>query len=79
MKRYLPIKVFSSYFGYGWWWGGKVYFIPPKSTCFAVLPISYVCATLTYESNDKIVGHGDVDSWSDDRQREAKKRNDEKF
>lgn len=67
MKRYLPIKVFSTYFGYGWWWGKKVYFIPNKSTCFAIVPVSYICCSLTYESNNKLVGNGDCDSWSEDR------------
>lgn len=74
IKKYLPIKVFSSYFGYGWWWGEKVYFIPPKSTCFAILPVSYICTTLTYESTNKSVGHGDADSWSEERQWENEKK-----
>ena len=72
IKRYLPIKVFSTYFGFGYWWGDKVYFIQKKSTCFAIVPISYICASLTYESNFRIVGHGDAKSWSKDRQWERR-------
>ncbi len=73
MKRFLPIRVFSTYFAYGYWWGEKVYFIPHKATCFAVIPVSYICSSLTYETNNMIVGHGDAKSWSKDRQWQNRK------
>lgn len=26
MKRFLPIKIFSIDYGYGWWWGKRFFF-----------------------------------------------------
>lgn len=67
IKRYCPTRVHHIYFGYGYWWGEKVYFIGKGSTCFAIMPISYIVKDTTYASNGKIVGHGDCDSWSESR------------
>lgn len=74
MKRYLPIRVHSDYFGYGYWWGDKCYFFGKKSTCFAIMPLSYIADRLCYASNYKLVGNGDCDSWSEERQWQAKKK-----
>ncbi len=72
MKKYIPIKVFHIQFGYGYWFGSKMYFFGKGSTCFAIVPISFICKDTIYASNGNIVGHGDIDSWSITRQREAK-------
>ena len=26
IKQYLPIRIFHTYYSYGWWWGSKFYF-----------------------------------------------------
>lgn len=73
LKRYKPIKVFSTYFGYGWWFGKSVYFVGKKSTAFAILPLAYICKSIVYASNGRLVGHGDIASWSKARQNESNK------
>ena len=73
IKRYSPIRVHNIRFGYGYWWGEKVYFIGKRSTCFAIIPISYIVMDTIYASNEEIVGHGDIASWSKNRQRESRK------
>ncbi|MBQ8709386.1 MAG: hypothetical protein IJ550_02225 [Bacteroidaceae bacterium] len=70
LKRYKPIKVFSIYFGYGWWLGKRVYFVGKHSTAFAILPLAYICKDIEYASNGRIVGSGDTASWSKARQNE---------
>lgn len=77
IKRYNPIRVHHIYFGYGYWWGEKVYFIGKGSTCFAIMPISYIVMNTIYASNGKKVGNGDCDSWSEIRYRESLKGKEE--
>lgn len=70
-RKFKPIKVFSIQFAYGYWWGKRVYFIGKHCTAFAIIPLSYmVTAGIEYASNNHIVGHGDIDSWSLNRKRE---------
>lgn len=67
--KFLPIRIFSIKFGYGWWWGSYFFFFGKKSTAFAIMPMythSHLC---TYE-NGKGIGYGDTYSWDDDRQAE---------
>ena len=67
MKRFLPIKVIDSYFGYGWWWGKTVYF-----KCNAELKSRFILSSLRYAKNGNIVGKGSECSWSKERQRQAR-------
>lgn len=39
MKKYLPIKIFSIKYAYGWWWGKYFFFIGKHATAFAILPM----------------------------------------
>ncbi|MBR6031316.1 MAG: hypothetical protein IKP36_05065 [Bacteroidaceae bacterium] len=71
MKKYRPIKVFHIQFGYGYWFGEKVYFFGKGSTTFAIVPLSFICKDTCYASNNNLVGHGDCDSWSENRQKDA--------
>lgn len=68
LKRYKPIKVFNIYFGYGWWFGDRVYFVGRGSTTFAIFPLAYMCKDLEYATNGRLVGHGNTASWSMSRQ-----------
>lgn len=69
MKKYLPIRIFSIRFGYGWWWGSYFFFFGKKSTAFAIMPMSSHYNSCTYE-NGKGIEDGTIASWSDERQRE---------
>lgn len=70
LKLYKPIKVHHLKFGFGWWFGKRVYFISKHSTTFAIVPLSFICTDSIYASNGNIIGHGDCDSWSEIRQKE---------
>ena len=74
IRKYLPIRVFSDYFAYGYWWGKYCFFLGKKSTCFGILPLDYVANRLTYASNYKLVGNGDCASWSEKRQWENERK-----
>ena len=69
MKKYLPIRIFSIRFGYGWWWGSYFFFFGKKSTEFAIMPMSSHYNSCTYE-NSKRIEDGTIASWSDERQRQ---------
>lgn len=75
-RKFKPIKVFSIQFAYGYWWGKRVYFIGKHCTTFAIIPIFFICKDCIYDSNGNIVGHGDTDSWSEQRQMENRERRD---
>ena len=72
MKKYLPIKVHHIYFGYGWWWGSKVYF---RDKIYGggifIVPLAKECKKMVYANNGKLIGDGMVMSWEQSRQREA--------
>ena len=74
IRKYLPIRVFSDYFAYGYWWGKYCFFFGKKSTCFGIVPLDYVANRLTYASNYKLVGNGDCASWSEERQRDNERK-----
>lgn len=69
MKKYFPIKIFSTRFGYGWWWGSYFYFFGKHSTAFAILPMSCHYHQCEY-MNGNAIDEGDILSWSPSRQRE---------
>ena len=50
MKKYLPIKIFSINFAYGWWWGGYFFFFTP----FAIIPMWLHRQDCTYENGKAI-------------------------
>ena len=64
-KKYLPIKIFSVYFAYGWWWGKYFFFFKR----FAIVPCWFHLIDCTYE-NGKSIENGDLYSWSKNRQME---------
>ena len=63
MKKYLPIRIFSVKFGYGWWWGSYFFFIGKKSTAFAIVPMCSHYLYSTYK-NGKSIEDGGTCSWS---------------
>lgn len=69
IKKYLPVRIFSIKFGYGWWWGSYFFFLCSHSTAFAILPMCAHLDQCTYE-NGKAIENGDTKSWSNQRQRE---------
>ena len=71
MKRYLPIRIFSIRFGYGWWWGTHFFFFGKHSTAFAILPMSSHLRSCTYK-NGAAIEDGKINSWDPERQREMK-------
>ena len=71
MKKYLPIKVHHIYFGYGWWWGSKVYFYDRIHGGLFIVPLAKECTYMVQARNGKTIGHGFVMSWKESRQMEA--------
>lgn len=69
IKQYLPIRIFHTYYSYGWWWGSKFYFF--KRGFFRVC-MAKNCHEAEYASNGHIIGHGEIDSWSPKRQQESR-------
>ena len=69
MRKYLPIKIFSIQFGYGWWWGSYFFFLGKNETAFAILPMYTHFKKCTYE-NGKAICDGGTKSWDDKRQQE---------
>lgn len=69
IRKFLPIRVFSIKFGYGWWLGKYFFFIGKHATAFAILPMYAHLHQCTYE-NGKGIENGMCHSWSDERQRE---------
>lgn len=73
MKKYLPIKIFSIHFGYGWWLGSYFFFFGKHSTVFAIIPMSFHHHQCEY-MNGNAIDDGDIFSWSPSRQREKSYR-----
>ena len=69
MKKYLPIKIFSIKYAYGWWWGSYFLFFGKHSTAFAILPMCNHLHQCEY-MNGKAIENGAIHSWHPDRQRE---------
>lgn len=60
MKRFLPIKIFSIKYGYGWWFGNYFFF---NRTSFAIVPCWADLGNCEYAKNGKAIEHGDSHSW----------------
>lgn len=71
LKKYLPIRIFSIQFGYGWWWGSYFFFLGRHDTAFAILPMYAHFTRCTYK-NGKAIDNGDTESWSNSRQQELR-------
>ena len=71
MRKYLPIKIFSIKFAYGWWWGSYFFFFGKHATALAVMPMSFHHHQCEY-MNGKAIEDGTIHSWSDERQRESR-------
>lgn len=69
MRKYLPIRIFSIKFGYGWWLGKYFFFAGRHATAFAIMPMYTHLQFCTYE-NGKGIEHGECYSWSNERQME---------
>lgn len=69
VKKYFPIRIFSIHYAYGWWFGAYFFFFGKHSTAFAIIPSYRHHLFCTYE-HGKAIDDGDIDSWSDERQRE---------
>ena len=67
LKRYLPIKIFHIFYGYGWWWGKKFIFF--RSGLY-IVSCSIECINASYASNGHEINNGDKWSWSEIRQME---------
>ena len=72
MKKYLPIRIFSIQYGYGWWFGKYFFFFGKKSTTFGIVPMYFHHHKCTYE-NGSAIERGMCNSWSEERQREKRK------
>lgn len=68
MKRFKPIKVFHLNFGYGWWFGSKVFF-----PVFTIVPFWFVRENLEFVSTGKSISTGNNYSWSKERQAQKDK------
>lgn len=68
-RKYIPIRIFSIRFGYGWWWGSYFFFLGKHSTTFAIMPMSFHYNSCTFK-NGLAIKDGDIDSWSPQVQRD---------
>jgi len=59
IKKYKPLKVFSIKYGYGYWFGEKVYFF---DLVFAIVPSYFLIGDITWASG-KDIKHGRSKSW----------------
>lgn len=59
MRRFLPIRIHSICYGYGWWWGSKFYFFSP----LYVIAMHWERRNATYARNGKEISHGRIKSW----------------
>lgn len=73
MKKYLPIRIFSIKYAYGWWWGKYFFFFGKHSTAFAIIPMCNHLHQCEY-MNGKAIEDGDTLSWSPERQREKQEK-----
>lgn len=76
IKKYKPIRIFSSEYGYGWWWKDYFYFIGIGiGSAFAIVPVWTYCnkAEYVFDKGESIIGDGDPRSWSESRQKELSK------
>ena len=71
MKKYLPIRIHSIDFGYGWWWSNYFFFFRKYKAPFVALPMCTHWKRCTFENGLAING-GDVDSWSSQVQRDKR-------
>lgn len=69
MRKYLPIRIFSIKFGYGWWLGKYFFFVGKHATAFAIMPMYTHLRYCTYK-NGKGIEDGMCYSWSVERQME---------
>lgn len=64
LKRFLPIKVHSIKFGYGWWFSDKLFFFEKHWMPVNIVPICFDIKHLVFDSNLKTIGHGNAKSWN---------------
>ena len=62
MKKFLPIKVHHVIFGYGIWWGCKVYYWN-NNYGFIVIPSSYCVGGMIVVKNGEKTTNGKLKSW----------------
>lgn len=62
LKRFLPIKVHSIKFGYGWWFGDKLFFFEKHWMPVNIMTIATEIPNLVFAVNLKTIGHGDAKS-----------------
>ncbi len=72
MKKYLPIRIFSIHFGYGWWWGKYFFFFGKKAAAFAIMPMSYHFNYCDYKSG-KAIEDDEIYSWERRKKNENSK------
>ena len=61
LKKYLPVKVFHIYYGYGWWYADKLFFFEKKTIPIIIVPVCMEFKKTTYV-NGKNIGGG-THSW----------------
>lgn len=60
LRRYLPIRIHSVYYGAGWWWGNYFVFW----TTFAVLPMCWHYKLCVFARTSRAIQEGgDSRSW----------------
>lgn len=62
LKKYLPIKVHSIHYGYGWWFGDKVIFFEKHWIPFNIMHICFELKHLGF-ANGKSIDEGLTHSW----------------
>ena len=63
LKRFFPIKVHNIKYGYGWWFGDKLFFFEKHWIPFNIMPVSCEINNLVFDSNLKSIEHGYSNSW----------------
>lgn len=61
IKRFLPIKIFHIYYGYGWWWGEMFFFFQKKLVPFIVVPMCMEFRRTTFVEGREIING--IKSW----------------
>lgn len=72
MRKYKPIRIHHIYYGYEYWWGKYFFFSGKSATTFAIVPMPFECHNAVYVSTGRVIGHGDICSWPEQRQNEQR-------
>lgn len=64
IRKYLPIKVHNTCFGYGWWYGDKIIFFEKHWIPFCIIPSYIRPKENAYANNGMFISsNGRTHSW----------------